>query len=571
MPAIIANALRLGIVWLGRIGLAAFAVNEIKKLTTDQKQYMEDSVAKAKEAGATDDELKEVIAATTYEQVEAEGKDPEDFWAGLTPEAKADLQFSPTAVKRSMERTKFLGITSALLFVSALAAGGVAGVRGIPILVKTLGRLATARASGQGALQLMTIIEEGKILGISKVWIPGLIGSMAAAGGWLTSTMTNNLNDTDFWGRNFLGQAASDFEKALEAKNKMEGGGGTGLTAEQQARTIIRMVTEKKPEQFIGTLFSAKLGNVEQFDRKIDDEITSVDDLTTDVKINLNKWLATLPGRMGYSIIIRKDPVDEFGAKQSGIWATMTLFITHMSGKTMPIDTILLGPVDPKIRMVLFKETKTIEAQIPELLSSQTVREIQLPTGVVDIFDENNERVFSGSATPPATPPATPTATPPVPPPVTSTPTGNFWAIFTNSRSGQGFQLGPFGTSAEANTKLTAYKNAQSAKDPSNISFYMVNTGITQTNPNRTKAVEPTASSVLRVGSKGEAVKDLQRFLNTQGSNLSVDGDFGPITEQAVIRFQQRESLTVDGIVGEQTNGAIQRIAFRATGASLTG
>lgn len=53
-------------------------------------------------------------------------------------------------------------------------------------------------------------------------------------------------------------------------------------------------------------------------------------------------------------------------------------------------------------------------------------------------------------------------------------------------------------------------------------------------------------------GSKGDAVKELQRLLK-----LPDDGDFGPKTEKAVKDFQKKKKLTVDGKVGPQTWSAL--------------
>jgi putative chitinase len=58
---------------------------------------------------------------------------------------------------------------------------------------------------------------------------------------------------------------------------------------------------------------------------------------------------------------------------------------------------------------------------------------------------------------------------------------------------------------------------------------------------------------VLRRGSFGDAVKDLQELLVNNGLDISIDGDFGPATELAVRMFQKGNSLTVDGIVGQNT------------------
>jgi peptidoglycan hydrolase-like protein with peptidoglycan-binding domain len=75
---------------------------------------------------------------------------------------------------------------------------------------------------------------------------------------------------------------------------------------------------------------------------------------------------------------------------------------------------------------------------------------------------------------------------------------------------------------------------------------------------------KPAASApLLRVGSRGPAVRDMQRAVGT-----AVDGIFGPKTRAAVQAFQRRHRLAVDGIVGPQTWAAIRRGPKPAPGAS---
>ena len=57
---------------------------------------------------------------------------------------------------------------------------------------------------------------------------------------------------------------------------------------------------------------------------------------------------------------------------------------------------------------------------------------------------------------------------------------------------------------------------------------------------------------VLKLGSKGKEVEDLQRYLK-----IKIDGDFGPKTETAVKKFQKDNKLTPDGIVGDKTWNAM--------------
>jgi len=59
---------------------------------------------------------------------------------------------------------------------------------------------------------------------------------------------------------------------------------------------------------------------------------------------------------------------------------------------------------------------------------------------------------------------------------------------------------------------------------------------------------------VLKKGSKGEAVKQLQEFLNSKGYPCgTADGIFGNKTQNAVIEWQKDHQLTPDGIVGRNT------------------
>lgn len=58
----------------------------------------------------------------------------------------------------------------------------------------------------------------------------------------------------------------------------------------------------------------------------------------------------------------------------------------------------------------------------------------------------------------------------------------------------------------------------------------------------------------LRRGDDGDDVKYLQGKLG-----VTVDGDFGPLTEQAVKAFQRKHKLVVDGVVGPYTWDAIDK------------
>ncbi|WP_238366757.1 N-acetylmuramidase domain-containing protein [Mesobacterium pallidum] len=68
---------------------------------------------------------------------------------------------------------------------------------------------------------------------------------------------------------------------------------------------------------------------------------------------------------------------------------------------------------------------------------------------------------------------------------------------------------------------------------------------------------------ILRIGSRGLSVSELQQNLRGLGFHLFVDGDFGPATKAAVIQFQQQQGLTADGIAGPATLGRIEALMGR--------
>lgn len=63
------------------------------------------------------------------------------------------------------------------------------------------------------------------------------------------------------------------------------------------------------------------------------------------------------------------------------------------------------------------------------------------------------------------------------------------------------------------------------------------------------------APATIRRNSTGDLVKILQQDLG-----IAVDGSFGPLTEQAVIRFQNMHGLHADGVVGPATWKALGEI-----------
>lgn len=80
-------------------------------------------------------------------------------------------------------------------------------------------------------------------------------------------------------------------------------------------------------------------------------------------------------------------------------------------------------------------------------------------------------------------------------------------------------------------------------------------TPVTQDSPTPSPSPTPTAASgVLKLGSQGDAVANVQAALKRLGYfEGKTDGDFGEYTENAVKKFQAQNGLTADGIVGQAT------------------
>jgi peptidoglycan/xylan/chitin deacetylase (PgdA/CDA1 family)/peptidoglycan hydrolase-like protein with peptidoglycan-binding domain len=79
-----------------------------------------------------------------------------------------------------------------------------------------------------------------------------------------------------------------------------------------------------------------------------------------------------------------------------------------------------------------------------------------------------------------------------------------------------------------------------------------------------------TYPGLLKYGSSGTAVKQLQQALANKGYNVSVDGAFGPGTRSAVMSFQSSMGITADGIVGSVTWGKLFTSTSTATNITLT-
>lgn len=69
-----------------------------------------------------------------------------------------------------------------------------------------------------------------------------------------------------------------------------------------------------------------------------------------------------------------------------------------------------------------------------------------------------------------------------------------------------------------------------------------------------------TQNDLIREGSRGQSVRELQEFLRGQGFDIAADSIFGGQTARALRDFQKSAGIGIDAIVGPETRSAISRI-----------
>lgn len=68
------------------------------------------------------------------------------------------------------------------------------------------------------------------------------------------------------------------------------------------------------------------------------------------------------------------------------------------------------------------------------------------------------------------------------------------------------------------------------------------------------------STTMLRNGSSGAAVREIQSLLGRAGYTVKIDGDFGPSTTEAVKEFQKDNKIEPDGVVGPETRRKLDEL-----------
>lgn len=80
---------------------------------------------------------------------------------------------------------------------------------------------------------------------------------------------------------------------------------------------------------------------------------------------------------------------------------------------------------------------------------------------------------------------------------------------------------------------------------------------------------QAVTDDILQLNDSGDAVAQLQTQLTQLGYYSGpISGTFGPLTQEAVIKFQEAQGLAADGIVGPATASALARAGSPASGSA---
>lgn len=71
--------------------------------------------------------------------------------------------------------------------------------------------------------------------------------------------------------------------------------------------------------------------------------------------------------------------------------------------------------------------------------------------------------------------------------------------------------------------------------------------------PSQPTSQVPALPGVMKLGSRGNHVKQAQQRFADRGWTIGVDGVYGPQTREVVMKFQKEKKLRVDGIIGANT------------------
>ncbi|WP_081412178.1 peptidoglycan-binding protein [Alicyclobacillus herbarius] len=128
----------------------------------------------------------------------------------------------------------------------------------------------------------------------------------------------------------------------------------------------------------------------------------------------------------------------------------------------------------------------------------------------------------------------------------------------------------PAGSSSSSSSKSSTSSGSSGSKSSGTSSSSSSSSRSSSSSSSSTKG-PAYPGTIIRQGSTGTAVKEIQQQLNKLGFNCgTVDGQFGQKTESAVKAFQKAKGLTQDGQVGPQTWSALFGVTVTSSQSSYT-
>lgn len=119
--------------------------------------------------------------------------------------------------------------------------------------------------------------------------------------------------------------------------------------------------------------------------------------------------------------------------------------------------------------------------------------------------------------------------------------------------------IGYLRVNGNARNEIKGHRDGYATACPGTALYNLVKSG--QLEPHNAAVTRPASASArkpypgrpLKDGSRGADVQTWQAKLKALGYNVAADGIYGPLTEAATKRFQTRNGLAVDGVVGPAT------------------
>lgn len=427
-------------------GAARIAGQTSESVATQQATNAINAVSD--ELNIDDEAARKLVALNTYVQAKNRGIVPDDVYNDLPPSLRAVLKYSPEDLKFNQKITQIKTFGTPAVIVGGLLTAlglGVAPVAAVPAaaaaLVWYLNGLANdwndafhwgPQMQQTTAIELYKETQKLDDIGLTdygqfkKEEVQSLLEAQQRAGFTVildpVSAVSRILNENNLieslkniittlnaegtvptkkqviailrgWMSGPKGAAVLPTMPTAEGSAAAESGAQTGYQITPKVRAT--KTAQSKQTLFTGTIFGGRVSDVPNFMREQDTMITDEADLFNDVKVNFDRWIAALPGLLTYKINIKLNPFDEHNVQRQGTWAVLDIYINNNFNKSLALDSILLGPVDPTIYYPEAYRTQQLQLELPATLKGQAVAFLEQGFGNIQVIDTKGNKIDS--------------------------------------------------------------------------------------------------------------------------------------------------------------------------------